>query len=42
LFIGLGIGKYFNAIATGVLIGMGVGFVVWGIINLKGNKNIEI
>lgn len=43
MFIGLGVGLYFNAVAPGVLIGMGVGFLVWGILQLKSDKtNQEI
>ena len=40
MFIGLGIGMYYGEIATGVLIGMGVGFIVMGIITMiNGNKD---
>lgn len=31
LFIGLGLGIYFNQVAVGVLVGMGVGFIGMGI-----------
>ena len=32
IFIGLGLGLLYNATATGILLGMGIGFIAMGVI----------
>lgn len=39
MFIGIGVGLYFNAIAIGVMIGMGVGFIAMGTLKIIRSKN---
>ncbi len=38
MFIGLGLGMYFGEVATGVLIGMGIGFIAMGISTISDNR----
>ena len=38
MFIGIAIGLYYNEAAIGTLLGMGVGFIARGVINLKQEK----
>ena len=38
LMIGLGLGIYYGITATGILVGLGVGFVLFGIVYALMNK----
>ena len=39
MFIGLGIGMLYNKTAVGVILGLGVGFIVMGLIRAFSRKN---
>lgn len=38
MFIGLGIGFMFNAVAVGTIIGMGVGFLLMALVQMTGKN----
>jgi len=38
MFIGIALGLYYNEVAIGTLLGMGVGFIARGLINLNREK----
>jgi hypothetical protein len=38
MFVGMGVGKAFNSTDTGILVGMGVGFIAYAILSYRKAK----